>query len=132
MTREALHGVFPENRALKRCGARTRAGSPCLRFPVRNRSRCRLHGGASTGPKTPAGRERIGRATRARYVAAALASGWQFLSEASREKVVLVLRYLSNSKNGTANALGISTNGLRRVLSRLPLRPEEFRALESE
>ena len=29
------------------CGARTRAGTPCRRAPMRGRKRCRLHGGAT-------------------------------------------------------------------------------------
>jgi hypothetical protein len=41
-----------------RCGARTRAGTPCLRWPMPN-GRCRLHGGCSTGPRTAEGLERI-------------------------------------------------------------------------
>jgi hypothetical protein len=32
-----------------RCGARTRAGVPCQRPPIRGRKRCRLHGGLSPG-----------------------------------------------------------------------------------
>jgi glucans biosynthesis protein len=36
-------------RRAPRCGAKTRAGSPCLRPAIRGRRRCRLHGGASTG-----------------------------------------------------------------------------------
>ena len=32
-----------------RCGARTRIGTPCQRYPVRGRKRCRLHGGLSPG-----------------------------------------------------------------------------------
>jgi hypothetical protein len=39
------------------CGARTRAGTPCQRWPRPN-GRCKLHGGASTGPRTPDGKER--------------------------------------------------------------------------
>ena len=36
------------------CGARTRAGAPCQRPPVRGRKRCRLHGGLSPGaPRGP-------------------------------------------------------------------------------
>jgi hypothetical protein len=31
------------------CGARTRAGTPCQRRPIRGRNRCRLHGGLSPG-----------------------------------------------------------------------------------
>ena len=41
-----------------RCGARTRAGTPCLRWPMPN-GRCRLHGGCSTGPRTAEGLARI-------------------------------------------------------------------------
>jgi len=40
-----------------RCGARTRKGMPCQAPAMRNR-RCRMHGGASTGPRTPEGLER--------------------------------------------------------------------------
>jgi len=31
------------------CGARTRSGAPCKRAPMEGRTRCKLHGGASTG-----------------------------------------------------------------------------------
>ena len=41
------------------CGARTRAGHPCRMTPQPGSRRCRLHGGLSTGPVTPEGRERI-------------------------------------------------------------------------
>lgn len=46
------------------CGARCRSGRPCrARVYVRKggkfAKRCRMHGGASTGPKTEAGRQRI-------------------------------------------------------------------------
>jgi hypothetical protein len=42
------------------CGARTRCGTPCkspAMWSERSQryTRCRLHGGASTGPKTPDG-----------------------------------------------------------------------------
>ena len=43
----------------QRCEARTRAGTPCqrpARLPV---GRCKLHGGASTGPRTEEGRARL-------------------------------------------------------------------------
>lgn len=40
------------------CGARTRrTGAPCRRRPCKN-GRCKLHGGASTGPRTQEGRQR--------------------------------------------------------------------------
>ena len=34
-------------------------GTPCEKFPVAGKRRCRLHGGASTGPKSKEGRDRI-------------------------------------------------------------------------
>jgi len=40
-----------------RCGAKTRKGAPC-RAPAMANSRCRMHGGKSTGPRTPEGLER--------------------------------------------------------------------------
>ena len=40
-----------------RCGARTRKGTPC-RGPAMPNGRCRMHGGKSTGPRTPEGLER--------------------------------------------------------------------------
>ena len=42
-----------------RCGAKTRSGVPRAKFPIEGKRRCRLHGGLSTGPKTPAGRAAI-------------------------------------------------------------------------
>ena len=36
-------------RAAPRCGARTRAGGACQCPAIRDRKRCRLHGGRSTG-----------------------------------------------------------------------------------
>jgi hypothetical protein len=44
--------------ACPRCGARTRAGLPCKGQAMRN-GRCYRHGGASTGPRTPEGLQRI-------------------------------------------------------------------------
>ena len=46
----------------RRCGAKTRHRRPCLNPAMRNRGRCRMHGGASTGPRTPEGLERSRRA----------------------------------------------------------------------
>ena len=49
-----------------RCGARTRAGTSCRSPGMRDRpgayGRCRMHGGASTGPRTPEGLVRSQRA----------------------------------------------------------------------
>lgn len=49
------------------CGARTRAGHPCLRKGIGRGGRCASHGGASTGPRTPEGRARIAQAQRRRW-----------------------------------------------------------------
>jgi len=38
----------------KSCGAKTRSGEPCKKAPMEGKKRCKLHGGASTGPKKPA------------------------------------------------------------------------------
>ena len=55
------------------CGAKTRSGQPCSKFPIRGKNRCRLHGGLSTGPRTLEGRARIAAANskHGRYV------GWR-------------------------------------------------------
>src|SRR4051812_14059413 len=42
-----------------RCGARTRGGKPCQSPAIRGMRRCRLHGGLSTGPRTPEGLARV-------------------------------------------------------------------------
>lgn len=49
------------------CGARTRKGTPCKAKALQGKTRCRFHGGLSTGPKTPEGRERIAAAQRKRW-----------------------------------------------------------------
>ena len=45
-------------KATERCGAKTRAGGKCQRWPNKGKRRCKLHGGMSTGPKTEEGRRR--------------------------------------------------------------------------
>ncbi len=49
------------------CEAMTRQGTPCRRRPLKDKRRCRLHGGLSTGPRTAEGRARIAEALRARW-----------------------------------------------------------------
>ena len=44
------------------CGAKTRSGHPCEKFPIAGKRRCRLHGGMSTGARTASGRGRIAKA----------------------------------------------------------------------
>jgi hypothetical protein len=48
------------------CGARTRKGKECQARCTVNGSRCRLHGGLSSGPKTEAGRDAIRESNRRR------------------------------------------------------------------
>ena len=52
----ARHGVLPMKSI---CGSRTRAGTPCQRKLLLKGGRCPNHGGNSTGPRTPEGKERI-------------------------------------------------------------------------
>ena len=42
----------------RRCGAKTRSGGTCQNPAIKGRSRCKLHGGRSTGPRTPEGKAR--------------------------------------------------------------------------
>lgn len=49
------------------CGARTRKGTQCKAKALPGKKRCRFHGGLSTGPKTPEGRERVAQVQRERW-----------------------------------------------------------------
>jgi hypothetical protein len=67
-------------RRVKRCRAKLRRrGTPCG-SPAMKNGRCRLHGGLSTGAKTPEGRERARKAPlkHGLYSAAAIAERKQF------------------------------------------------------
>jgi hypothetical protein len=41
-----------------RCNAKTRKGTPCRARGLGKGGRCKLHGGMSTGPRTPEGKAR--------------------------------------------------------------------------
>jgi hypothetical protein len=58
-----------------RCGANTRRGTAC-QSPAMANGRCRMHGGASTGPRTAEGlaRSRLARWKHGLYSAGALAA----------------------------------------------------------
>jgi len=62
-----------------RCGAKNRRGTPC-QAPAMKNGRSRLHGGTSTGPKTPEGIERIRQAhlIHGEYTKEAIASRKEF------------------------------------------------------
>ena len=49
---------LPEELYDLRCGAKTRAGTPCKRKDIYRSTRCRYHGGLSTGPRTEEGKKR--------------------------------------------------------------------------
>ena len=73
----------PPKRELPPCGARTRSGGTCRARPWRPRDavlprngRCRMHGGLSTGPRTPEGKARTAAAAR-RNLELARAARWQ-------------------------------------------------------
>ena len=48
------------------CAAKNRRGYPCLNRVLPGKDRCKFHGGASTGPKTEAGKEAIRESNRRR------------------------------------------------------------------
>lgn len=59
-----------QEKAAKRrvmCGAKTRKGSPCRNMSEPGKTRCKFHGGKSTGPKTAEGKTRIAEAQRRRW-----------------------------------------------------------------
>jgi hypothetical protein len=86
---EARRRALIKANSAPRCGARRKStGQPC-RAPAMPNGRCRVHGGASTGPRTPEGLERSrkarwkhgrysqeAKAERARVRAAVLAIRW--------------------------------------------------------
>ena len=53
--------TLPLAQSCPRCGARTRSGSTC-KSPAMPNGRYRMHGGKSTGPRTPDGLARMRRA----------------------------------------------------------------------
>ena len=40
----------------RRCGAKIRQGTPCQNPAIKDRARCKLHGGRCTGPRTVEGK----------------------------------------------------------------------------
>lgn len=71
-----------------RCGARTRRGTSCL-GPAMKNGRCRMHGGCSTGPRTPGG---LARSKKANW------KHGQFSTEAIKERFYL-RQLLRESRN---------------------------------
>jgi hypothetical protein len=55
----AKHWRFGADWPGQRCGAKTRSGTPCKNPAIVGKARCRIHGGKSTGAKTPEGRAKL-------------------------------------------------------------------------
>jgi hypothetical protein len=60
-------GVPKSKHDRSRCGALTRRGTPCVAQGNGKGGRCRNHGGLSTGPRTPEGKQRIAATQRKRW-----------------------------------------------------------------
>ena len=63
-------GMFPKAAKQKgNCGAKTRKSTACRNKVEPGKTRCKFHGGKSTGAKTAEGLERISEAQRRRWAA---------------------------------------------------------------
>jgi len=80
--------------AAPRCGAHTRCGGSCRQPAMRN-GRCRLHGGLSTGPRTPAG---LARSRRARWKHGARSAEVTALRRAARAQLRRVRTVLAGMR----------------------------------
>jgi hypothetical protein len=93
-----------------RCGASTRAGTPCRRAPIRGRKRCRLHGGFS--PSVPRGTEN-GNYTNGEWTAEAIEERrWlrslvrAFAKDRSMSNRAEAARHLPGTRRGARTADG--------------------------
>lgn len=50
---------FPKHLHDLRCGAKTRAGTPCKLRSLYSSGRCKFHGGLSTGARTEEGKKKV-------------------------------------------------------------------------
>ena len=78
----------------RRCGAKTRSGTPCAKYAITGKRRCRLHGGLSSGPKTAEGRARIAQANlrHGKYV------GWRAHREREKQYFAEIRRLMAEAK----------------------------------
>jgi hypothetical protein len=83
------------SRDKQRCGAKLHAKlAACRRWPVPGKTRCRLHGGLSTGAKTPEGKARV--------LAALLEGRQRWLEEMrAKKKAGLIARFPGGRKSGS-------------------------------
>jgi hypothetical protein len=100
--------------AAPRCGARTRAGCSC-RQPAMKNGRCRMHGGLSTGPRTPEGRERCRRArlTHGGYSARVRALRTAARAHGRRVRALAALMRGRSAGHGVLRSKSPSTVGTR-------------------
>ena len=82
------------SRDKQRCGAKRHGKvAACRRWPVPGRTRCRLHGGLSTGAKTPEGKARV--------LAALIEGRQRWLEEMrAKKKAGLIARFPGGRKSG--------------------------------
>jgi len=119
----ARHGVIPERRekmTKPRCGAKTRRGTPCQAAAIwstrsQRHTRCKNHGGLSTGPRTAEGIERIRRAVtkHGRYSAAAKADGSalaRHFSRSTRTRVMGLSRKEARLRSAWSDNTALSKN----------------------
>jgi hypothetical protein len=100
--------------AAPRCGARTRAGCSCRQPAMRN-GRCRMHGGLSTGPRTPEGRERCrhARLTHGGYSARVRALRTAARAQHRRVRALAALMRGRSAGHGVHRSKSPSTVGAR-------------------
>jgi len=99
--------------AAPRCGAHTRCGGTCRQPAMRN-GRCRLHGGLSTGPRTPAG---LSRSRCARWKHGARSAEVTALRRAARAQLRRVRTLLAGTRisagHGVHRSDSAATSGMR-------------------
>ena len=54
-----IYPEMPEDLKDLRCGAKTRAGTPCKLNSIYSNGRCKFHGGLSTGARTKEGKAKV-------------------------------------------------------------------------
>jgi hypothetical protein len=90
--------------AAPRCGARTRCDASC-RQPAMKNGRCRLHGGKSTGPRTPAG---LARSRRARLIHGARARALLAFRAQANQTARRLLRLAATARSLAATARSLA------------------------
>jgi hypothetical protein len=92
--RYQFQGLPKSGTAQQRCGAKLHGKlAACRRWPVPGRTRCRLHGGLSTGATTPEGKARV--------LAALIEGRRRWLAEMrAQKKAGLIARFPGGRKSG--------------------------------